>query len=120
MRLTHSSPGDPCMDGCAGHPAGGNDCANVWKKEVRPQKGVYMAEMILKVVNSEGQAVAVSHGQDETYLVCDREYQEGDRLVFIPGDEACHVWLQLMMCWGSPWCTSPARYPMRFLLGKSG
>ena len=95
MRLTHSSPGDPCMDGCAGHPAGGNDCANVWEKEVRPQKGVYMAEMILKVVNSEGQAVSFSHGQDETYLVCDREYQEGDRLVFIPGDEACHVWLQL-------------------------
>lgn len=75
----------------------------------------FMAEFILKVLDKEGNAVAVSHGEGETYLVCDREYVEGDQLVFEPG-ESGYVWLQLDDVLGKSlvYVTGRVVYPIPF------
>lgn len=54
-----------------------------------------MQNLCLKILNKNGETLAVSKGTDEVNLVFSGEYQEGDSIVLEIAEGICYVWLQL-------------------------
>ncbi len=53
-----------------------------------------MTELCLKVIDKESNTVAVSRSEEEVHLVCNREYEPGDRIVLEISRKDIYVWLQ--------------------------
>lgn len=54
-----------------------------------------MIKLVLKVIHASGEVVAVSEGENEVYLVYDKAYEEGDQIVLVSSQKACHLRVQV-------------------------
>lgn len=54
-----------------------------------------MVDLCMKIVNKDQEVTAQVQGTEEVYLVYEREYQEGDRIVLETAQKNLFVWLQL-------------------------
>jgi hypothetical protein len=53
-----------------------------------------MAALCLRILDANDNTIAENCGKDEVNLVCTREYQEGDRIIFETSEKNRHLWLQ--------------------------
>ncbi len=75
-----------------------------------------MALLALKVLSEKSGNICVAKGEDEVSLFCEREYQEGDKILFETSDKNSFVWLQFDDALGRSlvYVTGEVWYPVPF------
>lgn len=54
-----------------------------------------MLNLTLKIIHANGEVAAISQGEDEVYLVYDKAYEEGDQIILVSSEKACHLRVQV-------------------------
>ncbi len=63
-----------------------------------------MAELTLKVLDQNGKTICESRGEDYVSLVCNAQYQEGDRIVLETSEKNIDIFLQVDDALGAALC----------------